>query len=94
METITRQQFLEKSRIHELREDSYIRQSLQAIANGGKCIKPVQVRGRGKYRHYVDWSYEMYLILDRCGIGSITYNIAPRGGKLGTIIEVRTKITD
>ena len=58
----------------------------------GQVIRPVIISGSGKYTNYVDYSRDIGDLLNLIGVRFKNGNDAPRGGKTGNYIEIKTSI--
>lgn len=64
-----------------------VKQCILQIQSTGKAT-PVRYHSRGRFTHTYDVTAELERVLTAAGIAFKKSNIAPRGGKIGTIIEV------
>jgi hypothetical protein len=60
-------------------------------SDGTGCIRPVVESGSGRYAQYLDHTAEIKDALDNLGFKYRCSNDAPRGGRLGDLIEFRAR---
>lgn len=74
-----------------IRRNSYVYKTLSCW-NGWEKIRPVYYSGKGQYVTIHDETCTIKTILDKIGIKYTIGNDAPRGGRYGDFIQVKTKI--
>ena len=55
-------------------------------------IRPVQLMGGGRHSKYADYTSDMIDLLNLLSLKYDVDNDAPKGGKAGTLIKIKTKI--
>ena len=80
---------LEKS--HVVNKNSVAYHMVSSMSNK-KLIRPCYIQGNGRFSQNADHTEEILNVLRLLNINFYFGNDAPRGGKPGNYIEIRTKI--
>lgn len=62
------------------------------IANGAKVVATCHTSGSGRFTKNLDYTADLVSILNACNIKYEITNIAPRGGKCGQRVIIKTPI--
>jgi hypothetical protein len=77
---------------YPLSKNSEAYRNVMSVINGAKTIRPVHTSGRGRFTSNLDYTDHTMALLTKIGIEVVLSNESPRGGKVGNLITVITKI--
>ena len=63
------------------------------IDSGNGFIRTCHTSGKGRFTTNLDYTSDVTALLDQMNVKYVTGNDAPRGGKTGNFIKIKTKIS-
>lgn len=93
MKTTTKTTMLKKIEKLNPNKTSKAYEYVMSAINGSKIIRPCYTNGSGRFITLQDHTLSCKVILNQLGLIYEVGNDAPRGGKTGTFITIKTKIT-